>query len=299
MTEDDIVRKISGLLAKAEGTDNEHEAAAFFEKAQELMVKHAIEEARVRADKIARDGRKVEVPLKVDFMYATNDAHAKGKLALVTAVGKAHHVKVVAYTSSTSTSAWFAKKNGVQANKYAQWCILIGYEQDITNLKTLYASLLIQWTRFVRQDAQAAGYTKEDEFGFRTGHLVGFASRIRSRLLELNERIVTAANANALMLDKDADVEAFYKKAYGIIDYCYAREPLEARPRKNAKPRYCIMVKGHDDDHDYTYKPADTGYGRRERQVDYAGYNAGHAAADRANIGAPSVAAPSQKSIGS
>lgn len=299
MTENDIIRKISGLLAKAEGTDNEHEAAAFFEKAQELMIKHAIEEAQVRADKIARDGRKVENPIQVDFMYATNDAHAKGKIALVQAVAKAHHVKVIAYRTSTSTSAWFARKNKVEANKYAQWCILVGYAQDLENPKTLYASLLIQWTRFVRQDALGAGLAKTEEFGFRTGHLVGFAARIRRRLVDLNERIVSAANANALMVDKDTEVEAFYRQAFGIISYCYAREPRDQAPRKNAILRYCIMEKGHEGDHDYTYKPSNTGGGSRSRAVDYSGYNAGVSAADRANIGQVGVGSSTQRTIGS
>lgn len=282
--EQDLIRKITALLAKAEGTDNEHEAAAFFEKAQELMVTHAIEEARVRAAILEREGRKVESPVQVDFMYATNDAHAKGKIALVRSVAAAHHVKVVQYKASTWTTSWFARRNGVESNKYAQWCILVGYASDIENVKVLYTSLLIQWARFVRADVKASGYSKREEFGFRTGHLVGFARRINERLDEVSRRVVAAADANALMVNKDAEVEAAWKKAMGIHDYCHAI----GTPKGKRTPRWCTLDKDHDGEHAFTGEFS-SGRGSRSREVDYNGYYAGKAAADRADIGLTQV----------
>jgi len=44
---DDIVRKIAGLMAKANGTENEHEAAIFAAKAQEMLAKHNLSEMDV------------------------------------------------------------------------------------------------------------------------------------------------------------------------------------------------------------------------------------------------------------
>lgn len=44
---DDIVRKIAGLMAKANGTENEHEAAAFAAKAQEMLARHNLSEMDV------------------------------------------------------------------------------------------------------------------------------------------------------------------------------------------------------------------------------------------------------------
>jgi len=49
MTKDSIKAKIAALLAKAEGTDNEFEAATFMAKVNELLEKHQIEMHEIRA----------------------------------------------------------------------------------------------------------------------------------------------------------------------------------------------------------------------------------------------------------
>ncbi len=287
MQNDDMIRKVAGLLAKAEGTDNEAEASAFFEKAQELMVKYAIEEAQLREAQIARDGRKVESPVVVDFMYATNDSHAKGRSALLRAVGRANHVRVVEYHQSPWNSRTFAQRNGVEANRWAQWCKLVGYAPDIERLKVQLASLTIQWARFVRQDALDAGLRNGEGYAYKTGHLVGFASRVGTRLRELEERIVTAASANALMVNKDAEVDATYRAMTGRIDYCMERQPVETFAPRQREPKYCIQERGHASEHTYTYTPSKSN--ARGRSVDYAGYHAGRSAAERADIGLTQV----------
>lgn len=49
MTRESIKSKIAALLAKAEGTDNEFEAATFMAKVNELLEKHQIEMHEIRA----------------------------------------------------------------------------------------------------------------------------------------------------------------------------------------------------------------------------------------------------------
>lgn len=44
---DDIIRKVEGLIAKAEGTENNHEADAFRTKAEAMMLQYRIEESQV------------------------------------------------------------------------------------------------------------------------------------------------------------------------------------------------------------------------------------------------------------
>lgn len=54
---EDILGKVSKLLAKAKGTSNENEAAIFAAKAAELLAKHNLDEAMLREhDKSKEEG---------------------------------------------------------------------------------------------------------------------------------------------------------------------------------------------------------------------------------------------------
>ncbi len=46
--DDRLVDRVGKLLAQAEGTDNEHEAAAFVERAQQLATAYAVDLERAR-----------------------------------------------------------------------------------------------------------------------------------------------------------------------------------------------------------------------------------------------------------
>lgn len=267
---EDMMRKISGLIAKAEGTDNENEAAAFFDKAQELMLRYAIDEQRVR--EAMGNGHKVEECVREEFMFATHDAHAKGKVRLLYAVAKSQHVMFLVFDNRPYSNVYREGNEG----KYSQWGVLLGYKADIERVKFLYASLLIQWARFVRQDVQTQFVAKRQEYGFRTGHLVGFAARLRQRFLDLEARVLDETNGSALMVNKDAEVDDFYRKVYGLDRlpvYC-----LKYDTRKNAS---CGLLQGHEGEHKFTVKTRAS----RSRGVNSAGYYAGQTAADRADIG--------------
>lgn len=67
---DDIVRKIAGLMAKANGTENEHEAAAFAAKAQEMLARHNLTEMDV-LKQAAKQSGEVVGEMAVDNKYAT------------------------------------------------------------------------------------------------------------------------------------------------------------------------------------------------------------------------------------
>jgi hypothetical protein len=60
---DRLVDRVGKLLAQAEGTDNEHEAAAFVERAQQLATEHAVDLELARARQRDRQHRGGGEPL--------------------------------------------------------------------------------------------------------------------------------------------------------------------------------------------------------------------------------------------
>jgi hypothetical protein len=211
MAEQDLLRKVSALLAKAEATDNEHEASAFFEKAHELMLRYSIDEQRVR--EAMGEARAKEKVVLVEYMFATYDHHAKAKAQLIYQLGKAHSVKMVLHGNRAGSNV---NRPGNQG-RYSQWCALIGFAGDIELVKMLYLSLLIQETRFGHQDWEAyASGSKAGRFGFLTGHMMGFARRIGERFEELNEKILNNENggSRALVVRRDEEVNAAYREFF-------------------------------------------------------------------------------------
>lgn len=142
MTESDITRKIQALLAKAEKSEFTAESEAFFAKATELMLKYAIDEAKVREG--LRDGSKIEEPVKDRISYDYNFAQAKTHLIGV--LGRANRVRVIIDSGAKNTDPDTGKYDW-KNKESRRACFLVGYPQDVTNLKMLYTSLLIQASR--------------------------------------------------------------------------------------------------------------------------------------------------------
>jgi hypothetical protein len=211
MTADsDLLRKVEGLLKKAEGTDNEHEAAAFFAKAQELMLRHSIDEMQVRA-RLAQAG-KVEEPVLVEFMYSTSDANAVGKAALLNMVAKSAGVKMLNYHNQRYSNLHREGNNGVAS----QWCALVGFPSDIENVKLMYVSLIIQDRQFAGQAwrEMTHGRKVKGESKFRTGHLHGFASRVGERLREKAGEVQQATSSTALVVVRDQQVADKFQELF-------------------------------------------------------------------------------------
>jgi hypothetical protein len=156
--EEAVLAKIRALLAKAESTGFEAESDALTAKAQELMARHAIDDARARAERSSSE-RPVSRRVAIDDPYA---------------VAKSRLLQVV------------AQANGVRAVWYEDLAImaLIGFAGDLDAVEVLFTSLLLQGSR-----AMLAKGSIRDERGrsrtrsFRQSFLVAFASRIRERLV--------------------------------------------------------------------------------------------------------------------
>lgn len=334
--EADLLRRISGLLKKAEGTDNEHEAKAFFEKAHELMVRHAIDEARVRAEQRRVAGAPVTAPVVIDYMYSSYAHHATAKEDLLSAIASSHWVKSFPYTNKKGSNAQRVKAAGMESLHESQWTRLIGYVEDIDAVKMLYLSLIVQAQRFASEDwrtkyGEAKHSSYEDgyvgKFSWISAHMEGFSARIGARFREMTGQIVGEdADVKALILDKDANIkEWMYENGFAVRPqpptfYCWTSQTESdpgwprtkaGKPNQKWRARYCIIKLQPDPDrpnyglphegpHAFTY---DSGQHRYSyyvgvgRKESSEARGLGRSAADRADIGQPRVSSPSRPSL--
>lgn len=323
MDEQDLLRKVGGLLAKAEGTDNEHEANAFFEKAHELMVRYAIDEARVRESQRKVLGRQIEEPVLEEYMLSSYAHHATAKLDLLVAVAKHHSVRVWPYPNDKGSNWQRVQKAGLTGLHESQWARLVGYKTDIETVKLLYLSLLIQAQRFAQADwrnlyGEAKHSSFDDghvgKFSWISTHMGGFAARIGERFAELTEVIYTEVpDGKSLIFDKNANIQEWiYQKGYqsrpnpnAMAKYkprCYAEGfPPEVKVRANSIPYYCMLDEGHNEGpnptpHIYSQKQqrSYSSWSGSGRTTSYGAGEHGRAAANRADIGLSRVGSTSR-----
>lgn len=157
--EEAILKKVRALLAKAESTNFEHEAAALTAKAQELMARNAIDEA-VAAD--SGTGRRDAPAAR---RVAIDDPYAGPKSKLLSVVASANNVRAV----------W---------DDHYALMTLVGFEADLDTVDMLFTSLLMQASRAMQakgriRDSRGRSRTRS----FRQSFFVAFGQRIHERLV--------------------------------------------------------------------------------------------------------------------
>ncbi|QXW02248.1 DUF2786 domain-containing protein [Rhodococcus globerulus] len=169
-----VLKRIRGLLAKAEATNFAEEAESFTEKAQELMTRYAIDAAllhnRTGITDTAVNGRRI---------YLDNP-YVKEKVHLLTAIGDSNRVRAV----------WFSE---------VSIATVIGTPVDLQQVDMLFTSLLVQATRAM-QFADTSNRGGSRTTSFRKGFLTGFANRIGQRLRDAGTK-ATAEAADAASMD--------------------------------------------------------------------------------------------------
>ncbi len=128
-TDDRLVDRVGKLLAQAEGTDNEHEAAAFVERAQQLATTYAVDLERARARQHERRGGRDSEPL-VQEKIAVGERGRRGnrhRVLLYVAVARPNDVLVNVAHDST-------------------YVLGFGHRSDLDVVERLWASLAVQMT---------------------------------------------------------------------------------------------------------------------------------------------------------
>lgn len=184
-----IIDKITKLLAKAESTDSQPEAEAFSAKAQALMTAHAIEVTMLRARNKTTNERPVEVKIPLRSTWAQQD------WCLLTVVAEANYCE-----------NYRQKFTGGY-----QHVVLIGFLEDVQNTQMLYGSLLIQLDQFTRGIYSTEWGVSDNQF--RRAFRYGFAAGIQDRLAQArNQSVAEAAEHEPsllpVLLSKEEQVRA-------------------------------------------------------------------------------------------
>lgn len=177
---DKIVTRVAKLLAMAESTSNEHEAAAFMEKAMALMEQHAIEEHQLK-------GANAEVRVTFqDFELPARQTGVKALRRLLAAVAELNRCKVM--------------RMGPQSTTHYR---VYGFSPDIDFTIRLYESLSTQMASACAREAFIRTQTQKNSFYH------AFVGRVWMRLQEAKAvRETEMSNSNALVLiDRKAEVE--------------------------------------------------------------------------------------------
>jgi hypothetical protein len=160
------LRRIRALLAKAESTEFDAEAEALTAKAQDLMTRHAIDEARLRGDG-ADDVEVVARRVLIENPYAWEKA------------GLLHHVAA----ANRTRAIW---------SDFGSSATIVGVPTDVEQVEMLFTSLLVQATRAMTEAGRASGSGADRSVSFRKSFLSAYAVRIGERLLRTSDAAVAS-----------------------------------------------------------------------------------------------------------
>lgn len=156
--DDRLLERVRALLAKAEATGYPAEAEAYTAKAQQLIARHSIDEAVLRAG--AGDSTVVPFARRI----GVDPPYEAEKAALLDAVARANRCHLV-----WSPEFGFAT--------------VFGFDADIDAVDLLHTSLLVQAHRAMARTEPPSGKSGRARLkSFRQSFLVAFAARIGERL---------------------------------------------------------------------------------------------------------------------
>lgn len=189
--------RVLGLLAKAESTDFPDEAEALVAKAQELMARHAIDDAMVAAA-----GRRGAAAPEAETETVVVEApYATAKAALLATVAAANRCKAV-----------LGAEGGGR-----QRCVMVGHPAELASVRTLFGALAVHAARTMVAEPVPAFDTPRR---FRHAFLLAFSARIGERLRAATasaEQEATAASGpgvGLVLADRQAAVERAFRDQF-------------------------------------------------------------------------------------
>ena len=205
---DRLVDRIGKLLAQAEGTDNEHEATAFIERAQQLATTYAVDLELARRRQRERSLRGGEEPLVQERV----DVGLRGKR------GNRH--RVLLYSA-------VARANDVLVNVAHDSTFVLGFghRADLEVVERLWASLAVQMAAHAQRrmdggEHRAAGVAGQSwRLSFYDGWVLAVGERLqaareRALVVVTEERAAatggTDPSAALVLRDKAVRVQDFY-----------------------------------------------------------------------------------------
>ncbi len=194
---DPVLERIRGLLAKAESTTFEAEATAFTAKAQELMIRHAIDAAMVHRRSKQGPEQPVAIRVPIDAPYA--DAKSL-LLQTVAEQGRCRSVFHLKLALST----------------------VVGFPLDVAAAEVLFTSLLLQaQTAMAAAAKRAPAGTRTRSQSYRSAFLVAYTDRVGDRLRASNEAVFAEVEAEQggaflpVLRSRSAAVDDFLSERFG------------------------------------------------------------------------------------
>lgn len=206
---DKQVDRINALLAKAEAASTQEEADTYNAKASELMIRYGVEQAMLAAARGEADASEEIVKITIDF----KGQFAQAQMRLAWHVAQSLTGEAVTGFKTTDY------KGGVHLT-------LIGFDSDISNVKAMIASLLLQcesemfdWWEY--EKAAYKGQGQYDKTVARRSFIEGYSSAASKKIRDVYSRVVKEEQAKetgtaVALVDRKKQVDNYMRSHFSV-----------------------------------------------------------------------------------
>lgn len=193
-------QRIQALLAQAESTNHEEEAATFLAKAQELMLRFAIDEAELAQ----KDPERKTRPIMRTIDFGKFGAGVKAKRQLITGIAYVNRCKV-----------WL--------HHGRKFLSVAGFEEDVEFVEMLFGSVLVQMEAACTTALRTEKPDGVNSTSFRTSFMYAYTNRVvhrlqeAQRIAEQHEREHNQAGTALVLRDRKAEVDRYVEGRVGKL----------------------------------------------------------------------------------